>query len=83
MSRSRQITSGTSDDARPRPTDTVRVIGYASYASDGDAGTRELKQQAGLIARECQLRYLRLTEVVGNAARRTGRPSVARVELRA
>jgi DNA invertase Pin-like site-specific DNA recombinase len=73
MSESRQITSGTSDDARPRPTDNVRVIGYASYASDGDAGTRELKQQAGLIARECQLRYLRLTEVVGERGRANGK----------
>lgn len=64
MRESMEITSRASNDARPRPAD-VPVIGYASCASDGDAGTRELKQQASLIARECRLRYLRLTEVVG------------------
>jgi DNA invertase Pin-like site-specific DNA recombinase len=41
------------------------VIGYASCLHSGPAGTIELKQQADVIARECERLHLRLTELVG------------------
>ena len=41
------------------------VIGYASCLHSGSAGTAELKQQADVIARECERLHLRLTELVG------------------
>jgi DNA invertase Pin-like site-specific DNA recombinase len=41
------------------------VVGYASYSTTGKAGTEELKQQATVIARECEDRDLHLIEVVG------------------
>jgi DNA invertase Pin-like site-specific DNA recombinase len=40
------------------------VIGYASCLRTGPIGSAELKQQAGVIARECQRRGLTLLEVV-------------------
>jgi DNA invertase Pin-like site-specific DNA recombinase len=41
------------------------MIGYSSFAGPGGAGEAELKQQATLIARECQRRGLRLLQMVG------------------
>jgi DNA invertase Pin-like site-specific DNA recombinase len=49
------------------------VIGYASCFCSGSAGTRERKQQASMIARECNRRGLVLTEVVGERERATGK----------
>jgi DNA invertase Pin-like site-specific DNA recombinase len=40
------------------------VIGYSSFVEPGGAGRAELKQQATLIAGECQRRGLRLLEMV-------------------
>lgn len=40
------------------------VIGYASSVRTGPIGAAELKQQANVIARECQRRGLKLLEVV-------------------
>jgi DNA invertase Pin-like site-specific DNA recombinase len=47
------------------PRSLTPVVGYASYSSTGDAGTQQLKQQATVIARECEDRGLHLIEVVG------------------
>jgi DNA invertase Pin-like site-specific DNA recombinase len=52
---------------RPRGGGTAAelpVIGYASCLRTGPIGTAELKQQANVIARECQRRELKLLEVV-------------------
>jgi DNA invertase Pin-like site-specific DNA recombinase len=46
----------------PRP--DLPVIGYASCLHAGRAGSAELKQQAGVITRECKRRGLVLVEVV-------------------
>ena len=55
------------------PTPETPVIGYASCFRTGDAGKRELKQQASVIARECKRRGLRLIEVVGEREPATGK----------
>jgi DNA invertase Pin-like site-specific DNA recombinase len=49
------------EDSPPRGV----VIGYASCLHSGSAGTAELKQQADVIARECERLHLHLTELVG------------------
>jgi DNA invertase Pin-like site-specific DNA recombinase len=59
-------------DGGGEETDTP-VIGYASCLSSGPADTRELKQQASTIARECKRRGLRLIEVVGEREPATGK----------
>ena len=41
------------------------MIGYASCLHSGPDSTIELKQQADVIARECERLHLRLTELVG------------------
>jgi DNA invertase Pin-like site-specific DNA recombinase len=57
------------------------VVGYASYSSTGEAGTQQIKQQATVIARECEDRGLHLIEIVGERVPATqkglGRPGLA------
>ncbi len=55
------------------PTRDTPVIGYASCLSTGPNGTLDLKEQAGVIARECDRRGLRLTEVVWEREPATGK----------
>jgi DNA invertase Pin-like site-specific DNA recombinase len=57
----------------------IRVLGYTSSASRGDAAQRELARQSELIVRDCERRGLDLIEVVhereparGNAWSRPG-----------
>jgi DNA invertase Pin-like site-specific DNA recombinase len=49
------------------------VIGYASCLRAGEAGTRELKQQASMISQECKRRGLHLIELVGEREPTTGK----------
>jgi DNA invertase Pin-like site-specific DNA recombinase len=49
------------------------VIGYASCMHAGEAGTRELKQQASVVSRECKRRGLHLIELVGEREPTTGK----------
>jgi DNA invertase Pin-like site-specific DNA recombinase len=66
-------------DAIPMPssngasTPDTPVIGYASCLSAGPPDSRELKQQASTIARECKRRGLHLLEVVGEREHATGK----------
>jgi peptidoglycan hydrolase-like protein with peptidoglycan-binding domain/DNA invertase Pin-like site-specific DNA recombinase len=59
----------------------VPVVGYASVCGWGEAGSRELKQQAEVITRECERRGLVLLEVVGERepanSKPFGRPGLA------
>ena len=57
-----QLQHGNAGENSPR---RDLVIGYASCLHSGPAGTIELKQQADVIARECERLHLRLTELVG------------------
>ena len=57
-----QLQHGNAGEDSPR---RGLVIGYASCLHSGPAGTIELKQQAEVIARECERLHLRLTELVG------------------
>jgi DNA invertase Pin-like site-specific DNA recombinase len=57
-----QLQHGNAGEDSPR---RGLVIGYASCLHSGPAGTIELKQQADVIARECERLHLRLTELVG------------------
>jgi DNA invertase Pin-like site-specific DNA recombinase len=77
---------GAEREARPGrpgsggPTAGQPVIGYASCLRTGPIGTAELRQQASLIARECQGRGLMLLELV--AERELGhRKALARPAL--
>jgi DNA invertase Pin-like site-specific DNA recombinase len=66
-------------DAVPAPPSTgasaasTPVIGYASCLRAGEAGSRELKQQASMISRECKRRGLQLIELVGEREPTTGK----------
>jgi DNA invertase Pin-like site-specific DNA recombinase len=64
-------TTGPSSNEALKP-DTP-VVGYASCFSNGADCTRDLKQQAGTIARECKRRGLNLIEVVGEREPGTGK----------
>lgn len=55
------------------PAPNAAVIGYASCLRIGEAGTRELKQQASVISRECKRRGLHLIELVGEREPTTGK----------
>jgi DNA invertase Pin-like site-specific DNA recombinase len=61
------------DSSDAAPESSTPVIGYASCFCSGAAGTRELKQQTTVIARECKRRGLRLVEVVGEREPATGK----------
>lgn len=74
----RRIRLAGSDEAETRspngvPTPGTPVIGYASCARTGRAGTRELKQQTSVIASACKRRGLVLIEVVGERKPATGK----------
>jgi DNA invertase Pin-like site-specific DNA recombinase len=49
------------------------VVGYASCFDTGRDGTRKLRQQTSVIARECRRRGLELIEVVGEREPATGK----------
>lgn len=59
------------------PAPGTPVIGYASCLCAGEAGTREIRQQASVISRECKRRGLHLIELVGEREPATGK-SLAR-----
>jgi DNA invertase Pin-like site-specific DNA recombinase len=63
----------TSHVASPISTPDTPVIGYASCFSGGRAATRELKEQAKLIAHECNRRGLHLIEVAAEHEPPTGK----------
>lgn len=68
--RARNAVRPSSSTAAPAP--KTPVIGYASCVRTGRDSNQELKQQATIIARECEHRGLQLLEVVGEPATRKG-----------
>jgi DNA invertase Pin-like site-specific DNA recombinase len=79
--RRRRVRSDATPSSGGPPARDTPVIGYASCLSAGRAGTLELKQQASAIAKACDRRGLRLTEVVWESEPATrrglGRPGLA------
>jgi DNA invertase Pin-like site-specific DNA recombinase len=55
------------------PQSLTAVVGYSTYSGTGQAGAEQLKQEAMVIARECEDRGLHLTEVVGDPESATQR----------
>lgn len=55
------------------PAPGTSVVGYASCFDPGRDGSRKLRQQTSVIARECKRRGLELVEVVGEREPPTGK----------